>query len=161
MDQIIETETESTASLHDKYLRALASLENLRKRTVKDVAAARDQGETAILLELLPVLDDFKRALEWDANPDVSRMQAREGWELVFRKFGAMLDGLGVAAFESVGQKFTADLMEAVSQVPMKALPAGTVIGEVEKGYKRGDRLLRPARVAVSTLAKEESDVEP
>lgn len=159
MDQIIETETPE--SLHDKYLRALASLENLRKRTTKDVAAARDQGETAILLALLPVLDDFQRALEWDANPDVNREQAREGWELVFRKFGNMLEGLGVAAFESVGQKFTAELMEAVSQVPVKMLPAGTVVGEVEKGYKRGDRLLRPARVAVSTLAQEEPDVDP
>lgn len=159
MDQIVETDTPET--LQDKYLRALANLENLRKRTAKDVTTARDQGETAILLSLLPVLDDFQRALEWDANPDVSREQAREGWELVFRKFGAMLDGLGVAAFESVGQKFTAELMEAVSQVPVKMLPPGTVVGEVEKGYKRGDRLLRPARVAVSTLAKEESDVEP
>lgn len=159
MDQIVETET--TENLQDKYLRALAALDNLRKRTNKDVAAARDQGETAILLALLPVLDDFRRALEWDANPDVSREQAREGWELVFRKFGAMLDGLDVAAFESVGQKFTAELMEAVSQVPVKMLPAGTVIGEIERGYKRGDRLLRPARVAVSTLAEEESDVEP
>lgn len=159
MDQIVETDTPET--LQDKYLRALANLENLRKRTSKEVAAARDQGETAILLSLLPVLDDFQRALEWDANSDVSREQAREGWELVFRKFGVMLDGLGVAGFESVGQQFTAELMEAVSQVPIKMLPAGTVVGEVEKGYKRGGRLLRPARVAVSTLAQEESDVEP
>lgn len=161
MDQAHPDEIETEPTLKDKYLRALANLDNLQKRTRKDVEIARDQGEASILLALLPILDDFQRALEWDANDDVSRAQAREGWELVFRKFGTMLDGLNVEGFESVGKKFNAELMEAIAEVPAM-LPAGTVVGEIERGYKRGDKLLRPARVAVAvTMPQEKRDDEP
>jgi molecular chaperone GrpE len=135
----------------DKYLRALADLENLRKRTQREVAAAHDQAENHAISEFLPLVDDFKRALEWDANTDVTRDQAREGWQLVFKKLGQVLERLEIQGFESVGRSFTADLMEAVTQVSVPTLPAGTVVDELEQGFTRRGKLLRPAKVTVAS----------
>lgn len=144
-----------TDSYKDKYFRALADLENLRKRTQREIAAARDQVENSAISEFLPLVDDFKRALEWDANTDVTRDQAREGWQLVFKKLGQTLERLDIQGFEAVGRSFTADLMEAVTQVSVPTLPAGTVVDQLEQGFTRRGKLLRPARVTVA--AKEPS----
>lgn len=135
----------------DKYLRALAELENLRKRTAKDLVAARDQGENRAIAEFLPIIDDFQRALEYDATAAVSHAQAREGWQLVFQKLGQVLDRLEVLGVESVGRKFTAELMEAVTQISAPALAPGTVVAQLEPGYTRRGKLLRAAKVAVAT----------
>lgn len=138
----------------DKYLRALADLENLRKRTQREIAEAHDHVENAAISAFLPLVDDFKRALEWDANTDVTREQAREGWQLVFQKLGHVLDGLEIKGFESVGQTFTAELMEAITQVSVPTLPPGTVVEQIEQGFTRRGKLLRAAKVAVASKEK-------
>jgi molecular chaperone GrpE len=150
--------TAAIEDIHDKYLRALANLDNLQKRTRKDVELARDQAEAEVILAFLPLIDDFRRALEADADPALTREQARQGYELVFRKFGSILENLEVKGFEAIGQRFTGELMEAITQVPTRALPAGTVVGQIEQGFTRRGKLLRAAKVAV---AKEDGDDEP
>lgn len=149
------------AALEDKYKRALADLENLRKRTNRDIAAARDQSENTAIAEFLPLIDDFKRALDADADGNITHEQAREGWRLVFQKLGGILERLEVQGFDSVGKTFTAEIMEAITQVAMPTLPPGTVVAQVEGGFTRRGRLLRAAKVAVAIAPEEAVREEP
>jgi molecular chaperone GrpE len=133
----------------DRYLYALAELDNLRKRSQKDVAIARDVTRREVLLTLLPLVDDLERAVA-AASAGADPAVTREGLRSIAAKAKASLASLDVQAIESVGKPFVAELMEAIAKVPAKGLPAGQVAAEVTRGYKIGDTLLRPAQVAVS-----------
>lgn len=143
---------------HSKYLRALAELENLRKRTQKEVAQARDQGEAYVAQAILPIIDDFQRALEaiTTVKGRNAKEQIREGMVLVFSKLTATLRQLEVEGFASKGQAFTYELMEAVAQVPTRELAPGTVVAELEQGFTRKGKLLRPAKVSVAIAPKDD-----
>lgn len=140
---------------HDRYLRALASLENLRKQKSREVEAARDQGEAAAISAFLPIIDDMYRAMEAMGKPRARKKDILDGVQFVFDKFRSLLDQLEVNGFESEGQKFTYELMEAVVEVPTADALPGTVVGEAERGYMRKGKLLRPAKVAVAVEPKE------
>lgn len=152
-----ETQEETPEVVRDKLLRAQAELVNMQKRYQRQVEEARDQGEARTALAILPIIDDFRRAMAEMSKPRTRKKDILEGIRLVFNKFGSVLEQLTIEGFESEGQQFTYELMEAIAEIPTsKALP-GTVVGEEARGYMRRGKLLRPARVAVAVAPKDSS----
>jgi molecular chaperone GrpE len=134
--------------LYDRLLRKSAEFDNYRKRIEKD---RREQAEWAaadVLGDILAVLDDFDRALGLEAPPEARSYRA--GFELIHRQLGELLRKRGVTPIESLGADFDPHLHQAVAYEEAPGSREGEVIGELRKGYKLGDRLLRPAMVRVA-----------
>ncbi|HEX3495396.1 MAG TPA: nucleotide exchange factor GrpE [Methylocella sp.] len=143
------------AALKDKILRALAEMENQRRRTEREVADAKTYGVTTFALDMLTFADNLRRAVE--SVPPDAREQAGaalkaliEGLELTERDFLSRLGKYGVRKLEPLGAKFDPNLHEALFEVPDETAPNATVVQVVEDGYAIGDRVLRPAKVGVS-----------
>jgi molecular chaperone GrpE len=143
------------AEARDKMLRTLAEMENLRKRTAKEVADARTYGVTGFARDVLDIADNLQRAL--DAVPAEARAAADpglksliEGVELTERSLHNTLEKYGVKRLDPSGNKFDPNFHQAMYEVPDASVPAGTVVQVVQAGYTIGDRVLRPALVAVS-----------
>ena len=143
------------AEARDKMLRTLAEMENLRKRTAKEVADARTYGVTGFARDVLDIADNLQRAL--DAVPAEAKAAADpglkaliEGVELTERSLHNTLEKYGVKRLDPSGSKFDPNFHQAMYEVPDASVPAGTVVQVVQAGYTIGDRVLRPALVAVS-----------
>ncbi len=130
----------------DRLLRLAADFENYRKRSRRDLSDAARRAEEKVVLEFLPVLDNLERALT-HADPEIGGLV--EGVQMVQKQFLATLEKYDIRPFDSVGLPFNPERHEAIQQVNTDA-PAGTVCAELRRGYLRGDRLVRPATVAVS-----------
>jgi len=152
--QIAELEGE-IARLRDQLLRQKAEMVNFRRRTERDRADLRDSSRGAVIRELLPVIDDFERAL----SADTDNLEAyREGVELILRALQDTLDRLGVTRIDPQGAAFDPHEHEAVEQQITSEVPAGHVIAVYGPGYRLGERLLRPASVAVAAAPPESGD---
>jgi len=132
----------------DRYLRSAADLENLRKRQKREIEDTKFETKARVLKEMLPVVDNLERAIEHAAshagtNPIV------EGVQLVLRQFMTAFERLEVVPVEAMGQPFDPNLHEAISQQESDA-PAGTVVQVLQRGYRIGERLLRPVLVVVA-----------
>lgn len=143
------------AESRDKMLRTLAEMENLRKRTAKEVADARTYGITGFARDVLDIADNLQRTL--DAVPPETRESADpmlkaliEGVELTERSLLNALEKNGVKKFDPAGEKFDPNFQQAMYEVPDASVPAGTVVQVVQAGYMIGERVLRPALVAVA-----------
>ena len=143
------------AEARDRTLRTLAEMENLRKRTAKEVADARAYGITGFARDVLDIADNLQRAL--DAVPAENRELADpmlktliEGVELTERSLLNALEKNGVKKFDPTGEKFNPNFQQAMYEVPDPSVPAGTVVQVVQAGYTIGERVLRPALVGVS-----------
>ena len=136
----------------DRHLRAAAELDNLRKRTARIRLETREEGLRDMLLQFAPVLDNLQRALSLESE-DLSAF--RQGVELIQQQFQEVLGRFGLEEIKSVGQPFDPNLHEALMQMESDEFPAGTVLEETEKGYRLGDKVLRPARVVVSRASDE------
>jgi len=143
------------AELRDKMLRTLADMENLRKRTAREVADARAYGISGFARDVLDIADNLQRAL--DAVPADTRAAADpgvksliEGVELTERSLLNTLEKNGVKKFDPSGEKFDPNFQQAMYEVPDPSVPAGTVVQVVQAGYMIGERVLRPALVAVA-----------
>jgi molecular chaperone GrpE len=135
--------------LHDRLLRVTAEFDNYRKRTDRE---RRERGEAAgldVIRELLPAIDDLERALQAPVD-DVTAAGVRAGVELVHRQLLDLLKRRGVEPFDAVGQDFDPEWHEAVTNEPADGRRDGEVVGELRRGYKVGERLLRPAMVRVA-----------
>jgi molecular chaperone GrpE len=150
--QVLEAEK---AELRDRLLRSLADLENLRKRTEKDVADARAFAITRFARDLLDVADNMRRAL--DSVPAEAREAAEgafkgliEGVDLTERDLLKKLAAHGVRKLEPVGQKFDPNFHQAMFEAHDETKPAGTVMQVIQPGYALNDRVLRPAMVGVA-----------
>jgi molecular chaperone GrpE len=132
----------------DRYLRAAADLENLRKRQKREMDDARLESKGRVLKEMLPVVDNLERAIE-HATATAGTNPIVEGVQLVLRQFMTAFERLDVTPIEAGGQPFDPNLHEAISQQESDA-PPGTVVQVLQRGYKSGDRLLRPALVVVA-----------
>jgi molecular chaperone GrpE len=132
----------------DRYLRAAADLENLRKRQKREVDDARLESKGRVLKEMLPVVDNLERAIE-HATSQAGTNPIVEGVQLVLRQFLTAFERLDVTPIEAGGQPFDPNLHEAISQAESDQ-PPGTVVQVLQRGYKSGDRLLRPALVVVA-----------
>ncbi len=143
------------AEARDRTLRTLAEMENLRKRTAKEVADARAYGITGFARDVLDIADSLQRAL--DAVPAETRESADpmlkaliEGVVLTERSLLAALEKNGVKKFDPTGEKFDPNFQQAMYEVPDPSVPPGTVVQVVQAGYTIGDRVLRPALVGVA-----------
>ena|SRR2546430_14323608 len=152
---VLENLQLENAALKDKILRALAEMENQRRRSEREVADAKAYGVTSFALDMLPFADNLRRAIE--SVPPDAREQAGaalktliEGLELTERDFLSRLGKYGVKKLEPLGTKFDPNLHEALFEVPDETAPNATVVQVVEDGYAIGDRVLRPAKVGVS-----------
>ena len=151
----MEALAKEAADMRDKMLRTLAEMENLRKRTAKEVADARAYGITGFARDVLDIADNLQRAL--DAVPSETRESADpmlkaliEGVELTERSLLNALEKNGVKKFDPSGGKFDPNFQQAMYEVPDASVPPGTVVQVVQAGYMIGDRVLRPALVAVA-----------
>ncbi len=161
-DTQAEPETENVApnlerdnaELRDKLLRALADMENLRRRTEKEVADAKAYGTAALARDMLSFADNLHRVVDHvppelrDGSEAVRALL--EGVELTERDFLARLAHHRIKKIEALGAKFDPNLHESLFEVPDDSVPTGTVVKVVDDGYMIGDRVLRPAKVGVS-----------
>jgi molecular chaperone GrpE len=140
---------EELALANDKYLRLFAEFDNFRRRTVKEREEARKTEGKDVITALLPVLDDFERALKATENAtDVAPV--REGVMLIQTKLKNTLTQKGLVPMESIGTPFDADIHEAITNIPAPTDDLkGKVIDEMEKGYYLNDKVIRFAKVIV------------
>src|ERR1700716_3080646 len=150
-----EALAKEAADSRDKMLRTLAEMENLRKRTTREVADARTYGIANFARDVLDIADNLQRAL--DAVPADTRAAADpglkaliEGVELTERSLLNTLEKNGVKKFDPSGEKFDPNFQQAMYEVPDPSVPSGTVVQVVQAGFMIGERVLRPALVAVS-----------
>ncbi|HEX2724995.1 MAG TPA: nucleotide exchange factor GrpE [Beijerinckiaceae bacterium] len=152
--RVAELEAEKL-DLKEKLLRTLADMENLRRRTEREIADARTYAVTNFARDMLTVADNFQRAV--DAVPKEARETGEavwkaliEGVELTERDMLKTLERYGVKRLDPQGEKFDPNLHQAMFEVPNPDVPNGTVVQVVQTGYVIGDRVLRPALVGVA-----------
>ena len=143
------------ADLKDRLLRTLAEMENLRRRTDKEVADARVYGVTNFARDILAVADSMERALkalddEIRDKADAGVKALLDGVELTERELIKVMEKHGVKKIEPQGQKFDPNLHQAMFEIPDPSVPAGTVVQIMQPGYTIGERVLRPALVGVA-----------
>jgi molecular chaperone GrpE len=143
------------AELKDRLLRTLAEMENLRKRTDREVADSRLYGVTSFARDMLVVADNMRRALdalspELRASAEPGAKALIDGVELTERELLKALEKNGVRQFTPRGEKFDPNVHQAMFEVPDASVPAGSVVEVVQPGYMIGERMLRPALVGVS-----------
>ena len=139
--------------LHERLLRTAAEFDNYRKRTDRERRELAEAASVDLIRELLPVLDDFERALA--ARPDAAKpteavASYRKGIELIHRRALELLRKRGVEPFETIGQDFDPTWHEAVASEPANGHRDGEITAEMSRGYRIGQRLLRPAQVKVA-----------
>ncbi len=143
----LEAAHEQIEQLKDQLLRTIAEFDNYKKRTIKEKAELILNGSEKAVTAILPVLDDFERAMA-DHTDDPTAI--KEGMELIFKKFVKTLEGLGVKKIETDNQDFDVDFHEAIAMVPgMGDDKKGKVIDCVQTGYMLNDKVIRHAKVAV------------
>lgn len=156
--QELEEAKAKEAEYLDGWQRARAELSNARKRFQREQGQAYSNARGDVLVRLLPIVDDFERAFE--TLPDnLSNLTWIEGIRLVQHKFQVLLEQEGVAPIEAIGEEFDPFLHQAVTHEPSEEVPEGYIIGEVQRGYRAGDRVLRPSVVRVSSGSP--SELEP
>lgn len=144
----LDVALDEITKLKDQLLRTVAEFENYKKRTLKEKAELILNGGEKTVAAILPVLDDFERALA-DTHTD-DPQAIKDGMDLIFKKFTKTLEGLGVHKIETDGQDFNVDFHEAVAMVPgMGDDKKGKVIDCIQTGYTLNDKVIRHAKVAV------------
>ena len=150
---------EAIAELNERIVRLTADFDNFRKRAQREKDEARQFANQGLLEKLLPVLDNFEMALTAvkDADPSV-----RDGVQMILDQLLGVLKESGVEPVDAMGQPFDPNLHEALSQEETTEVEEGTVVQQVQRGYKLNDRLVRPARVVVAKApgAAEEAPTE-
>lgn len=167
-EQEEESPLQTAERERDEYLelaqRARAEFENFKRRTAGDVRSAELRGRGGLARELVPTVDNLERALlaagidPTGASPDgeapseevSARKALAEGVALVYRELLSSLQRAGVEVYEPLGERFDPSLHEAIASNPVEGVESGLIVETLEKGYRLGDTILRPARVVVS-----------
>lgn len=145
-DNLAEDIDKKFAELNDSYLRLHAEYDNYRKRSMKEKADLLKSGGEKAILGVLPIIDDFERAL-----PNITDEVAKEGFTLIYNKFKAYLAQNGVKEIETIGKPFDTELHEAITTIPAQSDDQkNTVIDCVEKGYTLNDKVIRFAKVIIA-----------
>lgn len=148
LEREIESLKRQVAEEHDALLRAMADLQNYKRRSAQDVLQAREAGAAGLAQRLLPVLDNFERTVEAaEKGTNVEALVA--GIKIVDKQLRGALEEYHVRPIPAVGMPFDPEIHEAVASEPSEH-EEGTVIGEVEKGYAMGKKVLRPTKARVS-----------
>lgn len=146
-------ESELRQQLEEAKKRALlyqADLENFRRRKNRESAEQLKFANLPLLQNLLEILDNFERALESARNEPAETSSLQQGVEMVFSQLQLALENAGCVRIESVGQVFDPNVHEAIMMKPDEAAP-NTIVGEAQPGFRLHDRVIRPAKVIVST----------
>lgn len=146
VDPLVQAQAEAAENF-DRYLRVSAELENFRKRTARMRQESREDTLRDVLLQLAPVIDNLRRALAQDVA-DAAGL--KEGLGLVLNQFQDVFKSNGLEEIEAVGQPFDPAFHEAMLEMETEDQAPGTVVEEMEKGYRLRDKVIRPARVVVS-----------
>jgi molecular chaperone GrpE len=143
------TAEEKLAELNDRFLRLYAEFDNYRKRTNKEKVDIITNANAGVLADLLPVLDDFERAILNNQQADDLQV-VKEGFQLISNKFKAILEAKGLKQMQAKGTAFDSELHEAIANIPAPSKKeVGKVIDDVEKGYYLNDKVIRFAKVVV------------
>lgn len=148
---------QEAASLKDRWLRAVADLDNNKKRTRREIDDAVFRARQELLSSFFPTADNLDRALELARTDE----QLFKGIEMVVHEFRSALTRNGIEAVPTVGHPFDPAIHDALSQVDSPDHAPGTVTYEFETGYRQGDRLLRPARVVIAGPGSKGGDGKP
>lgn len=144
-----ETLQEKYDDLNNSYLRLHAEFDNYRKRTLKEKMDIIKAGGDKVLTEMIPLVDDFERALETVQNAD-DKEAIVEGMELIYSKFISFLNQHGVKEIEAIGEPFDADRFEAVTTIPVQDKSQKDVVVDcIQKGYILNEKILRFPKVIV------------
>jgi molecular chaperone GrpE len=136
--------------LNDKYLRLYSDFDNYRKRSMRERADLMRTAGEEIFRAILPVIDDLERAIK-AAESTQDNSPLKEGMKLIYNKLRNTVQQKGLVAFDSAGEPFNADTMEAITHIEATDEgQKGKVVDEVEKGYKLGDKVIRYAKVVVA-----------
>ncbi len=140
------------AELNDKYLRLYSDFDNFRKRTLKEKVEQSKYASADVIIKLLPVLDDFDRAIKaFDATTDAGRA-LMDGIILIFNKFTSVLYQQGLQPMRSTGESFDTDFHEAITNLPAPTPEQkGKIMDEIEKGYLLNGKVIRYAKVIVGS----------
>lgn len=153
--QIAETQKQ-IEQYKDLLLRKAAEFDNYKRRTENEMAAIVKYAHEDVIEDLLPVLDDFERSLKHSReSKDYDSLQ--KGIELIYQKLMKVLDKRGLKSFETIGKEFDVNLHDALLQVPKADVPNQTVLEEVQKGYTLHEKVIRHAKVVVSSTAEQPS----
>lgn len=145
----LDEANEKIAMLEDRYLRQIAEFDNYRKRTMKEKAELIKNGGERTIEAILPVLDDFERALDNMAK-DENAAEAMKGVELIYNKFIGILKQNGLQKIETEGADFDTDYHEAIAMVPaFEESQKGKVLDCIQSGYMLNEKVIRHAKVAV------------
>lgn len=138
------------AEANDKFLRLFSDFDNYRKRTARERIEMAKTASSDLIIQLIPVVDDFERALKSMGNADEATLPIRQGVELIYNKLWSILERQGVKPIEAMGHEFNTDFHEALTNIPAPdETMKGKVIDQVEKGYLLGDKVIRFAKVVV------------
>lgn len=149
LQTLLEKEKEQSQTNRDAALRAQAEMENLRKRTSRDVESAHKFALDKFVHELLPIMDSL--SLGMSAAESAEHVdELREGMDLTLKMFITAIDKFGVKEIDPLNEKFNPEQHEAVSMQEIKGSESGTVITVMQKGYELNGRLVRPAMVVVA-----------
>ena len=155
LEKKLEEKEKEAAVNYDKYLRAIADLDNYKKRAIKDKADAIKYGNEDIIKDILPFMDSLDRALEHDTG-DIQTF--KEGIALIQEQLLCCLKKHGVERIDAAGSTFDPNFHEALMQMESNQHEDNKVVSEMEKGYLLNGRLLRPSRVCVCKKTKKEND---
>ncbi len=152
----LATAKKEAADNYDRYLRAVADMENFRRRTVREKDDLRQFAASGVLEDLLPVLDSLGFALNAASQPNADLKALVGGVEMVLTQLKTALSSHGLKEINPAGQPFDANLHESLSTQPSATVPEGQVATVVRTGYSLNGRLLRPASVILSSGASKE-----
>ena len=140
---------EKAAELNDKFLRLYSEFDNYRKRTAREKIEMSKTASEDVISELLPVLDDFQRAIK-STEESTDCEAVKEGMSLIYNKFTGILEKKGLKPIEAIGQEFDTDYHEAITYIPAPSDDLkGKVVDEVEKGYMLGEKVIRYTKVVI------------
>ncbi len=143
-----QTPEDKYNELNDKFLRLYAEFDNYRRRTNKEKVDLIANANEKLLLDIIPTLDDFERAiLNNETVEDLDSL--KEGFELIYNKFKSSLESKGLKQMQAKGESFDSDLHEAIANIPGDSSQKGKVIDDVEKGYLLNEKVIRYAKVVV------------
>lgn len=137
------------AELNDKYTRLYSEFDNFRKRTAKEKKEIMDAGGEDVFKSLLPIIDDFDRAIK--SNAESSDAKAiNDGVHLIYNKFKTTLNQKGLVEMKAIGEVFNPDIHEAITNIPAASEDLkGKVVDELEKGYSLNGKIIRFAKVVI------------
>ena len=145
LDARLAKATEDAEKYRGNWMRAEADFQNYKKRVDQERDENRRFAGVSLIINLLPIVDDFERAFG-SLDPRIADLTWLDGMRLIYRKLVALLESAGVQPIKVEGESFDPHLHEAVAEVEG---PEGKIVGEVQRGYKLHDRVLRPAMVVV------------